>query len=176
MMSPTHSTRHPSRSLTSLFCLGYSSSPTRKLGPLLIKVGKFNILELEAFDPVILYIMYIVFLPLVHAHCPFPLYKRFNSLTMTNHFHPAKITKAIICTTYHSLLVVTANTHSALYRDYRTSDGRLVSAIEFEQELELIYGAKHVILIFIPVTICMLGVVFSVSAIEYLRTDDGQYL
>lgn len=61
---------------------------------------------------------------------------------------------------------------------YRRSglDGSVQTDEEYENELELIYGAQHVILIFVPVIICMLVVSIIISSLSFFATNDGQYL
>lgn len=47
---------------------------------------------------------------------------------------------------------------------------------ELEEEIELKYGAQHVIKLFIPVTICLFFVILSLSFIKSYQKSDGATL
>jgi hypothetical protein len=47
---------------------------------------------------------------------------------------------------------------------------------ELEEEIELKYGAQHVIKLFIPVTLCLLFVILSLSFIKSYQKSDGATL
>jgi hypothetical protein len=47
---------------------------------------------------------------------------------------------------------------------------------EVESELELKYGAQHVIKLFIPVTLCLIFVIISLSVIKSYQKSDGATL
>jgi magnesium-transporting ATPase (P-type) len=65
---------------------------------------------------------------------------------------------------------------SAESRQRNVESRRSRSQRHDEKEKELKYGAAHVIRLFVPVSLCMAMVIFTMNTIGYFSRDDGVYL
>ncbi|KAJ1353343.1 Presenilin sel-12 [Parelaphostrongylus tenuis] len=56
------------------------------------------------------------------------------------------------------------------------SGGSLDQGEDQEEEAELKYGASHVIDLFVPVSLCMVMVVFTMNTVTFYSQNDGRHL